>query len=181
MPGRRTQSADLPLTAADRRPCLLARISVLGLIALLSLCGGAAAHPSITTVNSSEYGISFSIPIGWSVQIDSAYQVVARGKEGGLETHAVVLATPEKAVHDYFLIPGEAGPVHKNGRWTCASSRSWSLNPRVGVVVCAKQLGNGNALMVSLIAEKSWLGKAGGERFLRSLVSKMRGFHADDD
>jgi len=159
----------------------LARRSVLWLTVLPFLCGRADARQNITTVKSSKFGISFAVPTGWKVQIDSSYQVVARGKEGGLETHAVVSATPEKAVHDYFLDPAEAGPVHKNGRWTCAQSLSWRLNPSVGVVVCSEQLQNGNALMVSLVAEKNWLGKAGGERFLRSLVSKIRGFHADDD
>lgn len=181
MPGRRTQSADVPLTTADWRPGLRRRTAFWWLIALVFLCGRASAHPSITTIKSSKYGISFAVPSGWTVQIDSSYQVVARGKEGGLETHAVVLATPEKAVRDYFLDPAEAGPVHKTGRWTCAPSRSWRLNPRVGVVVCSERLRNGNALMVSLVAEKNWLGKAGGERFLRVLVSKMRGFQADDD
>ena len=141
----------------------------------------AAAGPRMTTMTDKKYGLTFAVPSGWRAEVSSTYQVVARGKEGGFETHIVIQSTPERAVHDYFLPTGELGDVHKDAQWVCASSRSWRLNPRVGVAICSRRLRNGHALVATLTAEREWLVRAGGESFLRTLVAPMRGFRAEDD
>jgi hypothetical protein len=159
--------------------------------AILSL--GIAAHEprqafakerqpiKIVKVTNAKYGLAFAVPVGWTPQVGSTYQVVARGKEGGLSTHVVVNAIPAKAVRDFFIWSEEAGEIHKAGRWTCAASRSWRLNPHVSVAICGEQMTNGHVLMVSIVAEKEWLRRAGGEELLRRLVANFRGFRADDD
>jgi hypothetical protein len=141
----------------------------------------AFATPPITTVNDAKHGLTFAVPVGWRTESHSSYQIVSRGPEGGLETHVAVWSAPAAALRDYFLSAGEIGRVEVHGPWACAPSRTWRLNPAVGVAVCSRQLENGHALVVSLTAEKAWLRKAGGVRFLRRLVVKMRGFRADDD
>ena len=136
----------------------------------------------IVNVSDSRSGLTFAVPAGWKSQVDSTYQVVARGKDGGLSTHVVVKATPAKAVHDFFIWPEEAGDIHADGGpWTCAASRSWRANLKMNVVVCGEQLRNGHVLMVVIVADKDWLNRAGGEAFLRSLVVSFRGFRAEDD
>jgi hypothetical protein len=92
-----------------------------------------------------------------------------------------IYSAPEKALHDFFLPSGEMGPVDVRNGWACAPSRSWRLNPAVGVAVCCRQLPNGHSLVATLTAEKAWLRKVGGVRFLRVLVARMRGFRAEDD
>jgi hypothetical protein len=141
----------------------------------------ASARPAIESVSDVRYGLTFAVPAGWRSEAHSTYQVIARGREGGLETHVNVFATAPNAVRDFFLVGGEIGRVEVEAQWTCADSRSWRLNPRVGVAVCAHQLANGHALVASLTAEKDWLRRAGGRRFLRLLVARMRGFRAEDD
>jgi hypothetical protein len=160
-------------------------------VSVLCLSNVAAGEPgasargrqSITIVKAtdSKYGVTFAVPAGWKAQVDSTYQMVARGKEGGLSTHVVLNAAPQNAVRSFFTWSEEAGDVHTRGRWACATSRSWRLNPRVRVVVCGQQMSNGHVLMVSLIAEKEWLRRAGDEALLRSLVESFRGFRAEDD
>jgi hypothetical protein len=151
-------------------------------LALLLAPGRVAwARPEVIAVSDARFGLRFAVPAGWRTQVDSTYQIVSRGREGGLETHVVVFASPRDAVRDYFLTGGEAGPIVASWRWTCAASLAWRLNPRVAVAACAWQLENGHALVVTLTAEKTWLRRAGGDRFLRSLAVRMRGFRADDD
>jgi hypothetical protein len=147
----------------------------------LLVSGLAFATPPITTVTDAKHKLRFAVPVGWTTESHSSYEIVSRGPEGGLETHVVVLSEPPAALHDYFLSAGEMGPVEVHGAWTCAPSRSWRLNPAVGVAVCSRQLANRHALVVSLTAEKGWLRKVGGVRFLLRLVVRMRGFRADDD
>jgi hypothetical protein len=137
--------------------------------------------PSITTVSDAKHGLTFAVPAGWTTETRSSYQIVSRGPEGGLETHVVVWSAPAAALRDYFLAGGDIGRVEAHGGWWCAPSRTWRVNPAVGVAVCSRQLANGHSLLVSLTAEKAWLRKAGGVRFLRMLARKMRGFRADDD
>ena len=148
---------------------------------LALLCGVAVARLPITTVTNATYGLKFAVPFGWTPEVKSTYQVVARGLEGGFETHVVVRAAPQNAVRDYFLNSGEAGDLHVHGGWWCASSRSWYVNPHVSVIACSEQMKTGHALVASIVAKKEWLRHAGGEMFLRSLVAKMHGFRGDDD
>jgi hypothetical protein len=142
---------------------------------------GLSARQRTRTVSDARFGIVFRVPADWVVEVHSAYEVVARGKPGGFETHAVVFTTPEKAVRDYFVDAVETAGVHERGRWTCASGLSRRAAPATGVVVCAEQLRNGHALMASLKADVTWLQAVGGETFLRRLVADMKGFRADDD
>jgi hypothetical protein len=160
---------------------MVKRTAILVLLATVLVQAPVVGRQRVTTVTDAKYGLTFAVPTGWATEVHSSYEVISRGPEGGLETHAVVLATPDRAVRDYFLVAGEVGSVHTRGTWTCASSRSWRPSPGMEVVVCAKQLKNGHALLVSLIGRKEWLHRVDGETFLRSLTSKMRGFHADDD
>lgn len=142
---------------------------------------GAHGREHTKTVRDAKYGVTVTVPFDWTVEVHSSFEVVSRGPQGGLETHAVVSTTPSRAVHDYFLVPGEEGPPVTNGPWTCAASRTWKQNPRVDVAVCARQIGHGHVLLVSLTGEKAWFVRVGRESFLRRLVAGMRGFRAEDD
>jgi hypothetical protein len=139
------------------------------------------ATPPLKTISDAKHGLTFAVPVGWTTESRSSYQIVSRGPEGGLESHVAVWSAPAAALRDYFLSAGEMGRAEVHKGWVCAPSRSWRLNPAVGVAVCSRQLMNGHALVVSLTAEKAWLRKVGGVRFLQVLVLKMRGFRADDD
>jgi len=154
--------------------------AVSGYLLLTSSDARGSARRFVQIVDT-KYGLHFAVPKGWTPYVHSAYEVGARGKDGGMETHVVIRSRPVRAVRDYFLIPGERGAVHFDGRWACATSRNWSANPGVDVVVCSSRLPNGHALVVSVLAHRWWLRRAGGETFLRSLVQAMRGFRADDD
>jgi hypothetical protein len=157
------------------------RTTILIAVAMACVSSTAAAEHGLKVLSDARFGITFAIPSGWTAIASSTYQVVARGAQGGLGTQVAIRSGAARAVQDYFLTPGEGGVVHVIGSWACASSRSWHLNQSMRVVVCAEDMRNGNALVVTFMAEKAWLRKAGGEAFVRSLVSKIRGFRAEDD
>lgn len=157
------------------------RLPAVALASFVLAQASASGRERIRTVTNAKYGITFAVPSGWTIQVNSSYQVTARGPDGGLETHAVILSKPERAIRDFFVVSGEGGDLHTRAGWTCASSRSWRPNPVMEVVACAEQLKNGHSILVSLIGRKEWIHRVGGESFLRSLVAKMRGFRAEDD
>jgi hypothetical protein len=157
-------------------------IAMIAVIATsLSARAGMSDGQRTRTVSDARFGIVFRVPADWTVEVHSAFEVIARGKPGGFETHVVVFTNPVKAVRDSFVDTVETGTVHERGRWTCASGLSRKAAPSTGVVVCAEQLRNGHTLMASLKADVTWLRAVGGETFLRRLVAHIRGFRADDD
>jgi hypothetical protein len=147
------------------------------LLVLAMLVAHVPSSIKLVPITDPKHGVTIAIPQGWTPKVDSPYQVVARGPAGGLKTHLCEKVPPERAIRGFFADSGEPGEIHIKGRWACAQSRAWRLNPRTDVVVCARQLEPDWVIVLSLQADKAWLRKAGGETFLRAIAATMRGFH----
>src|SRR5262245_39691206 len=110
------------------------------LLLLVALAAGGPLRVKLVKITNAKHGVTIAIPEGWKPQVDTPFQVIARGKEGGLKTHLVEKVTPERAVRGFFADSGEPGEIHVKGPWTCTLSRAWWRNPQTDVVVCARQL-----------------------------------------